>query len=75
MTTQNPQAQSHYNVLDAGDGAFVKAWTRGVPLEGRAEEQLKQVARLPFIHKWVAAMPDVHVGTGRRMYERACRAE
>jgi tRNA-splicing ligase RtcB len=65
MTTPNPQGQTtNYNVLDAGHGAFVKAWTRGVPVEGRAEEQLKQVARLPFIHKWVAAMPDVHVGKG-----------
>ncbi|HEX2568013.1 MAG TPA: RtcB family protein [Polyangia bacterium] len=64
MTTQRPQAQTNYDVLNAGDGAFVKAWTRGVPVEERAQEQLKQVARLPFIHKWVAAMPDVHVGKG-----------
>jgi tRNA-splicing ligase RtcB len=64
MTTENLQAQTNYKVLDAGDGAFVKTWTRGVPVEGKAEEQLKQVARLPFIHKWVAAMPDVHVGKG-----------
>ncbi len=53
-----------YDVINAGDGAFVKAWTRGVPVEDEAREQLKRVARLPFIHKWVAVMPDVHVGKG-----------
>jgi tRNA-splicing ligase RtcB len=53
-----------YQIIDAGDGAFIKAWTRGVPVEPAAEEQLKRVARLPFIHKWVAVMPDVHSGKG-----------
>ena len=42
----------------------VKAWTVGVELEAGAQEQLERVARLPFIHKWVAAMPDVHWGLG-----------
>lgn len=53
-----------YNVIDAGDGAFIKAWTRGVPVEAAAEEQLRRIARLPFIHHHVAVMPDVHVGIG-----------
>jgi tRNA-splicing ligase RtcB len=53
-----------YRTIDAGDGSFVKAWVRGVPIEEDAEEQLKRVAGLPFIHKWVAVMPDVHVGKG-----------
>jgi tRNA-splicing ligase RtcB len=56
--------EGSYQVLHAGDGAFVKAWTRGVPVEDAAAEQLKRVARLPFIHKWVAVMPDVHTGKG-----------
>ncbi len=46
------------------EGAAIKAWTRGVPIEEAAMEQLRNVARLPFIHKHVAAMPDVHWGMG-----------
>src|SRR6476659_6594308 len=46
------------------DGAPIKAWTIGVPVEAEAEAQLKRVAQLPFIHKWVAVMPDVHSGKG-----------
>lgn len=42
----------------------VKTWTRGVPVEDKAREQLRNVASLPFIHKHVAAMPDMHWGMG-----------
>ncbi|ACY12876.1 RtcB family protein [Haliangium ochraceum] len=42
----------------------VKAWVRGVPVEDKARQQLENIAGLPFIHKWVAAMPDVHLGKG-----------
>jgi tRNA-splicing ligase RtcB len=45
-------------------GVPIKAWTVGVPFEKEAEAQLRRVAALPFIHKWVAVMPDVHVGIG-----------
>ena len=45
-------------------GAPIKAWTKGVPLEDAALQQLQNVARLPFIHKHVAVMPDVHWGMG-----------
>ncbi|MEZ6187620.1 MAG: RtcB family protein [Planctomycetota bacterium] len=54
---------THYEVINTGKG-LVKAWIRGVPLEDAAREQLENVARLPFVHKWVAAMPDVHWGYG-----------
>lgn len=54
----------NYNVIDSGHGVPVKAWTRGVPFEDSAREQVLNVARLPFIHKWVAVMPDVHAGKG-----------
>ena len=47
-----------------GAGVPVKAWTVGVPFEAEARAQLERVAELPFIHKWVAAMPDVHLGIG-----------
>ncbi len=42
----------------------IKAWVRGVPVEEKARGQLENIAGLPFIHKWVAAMPDVHLGKG-----------
>lgn len=40
----------------------VKVWTDDV--DSNSMEQLKNIASLPFIHKWVAAMPDVHCGMG-----------
>ncbi len=45
-------------------GAPVKTWTHGVPVEDKAMGQLLNVASLPFIHKHVAAMPDMHWGMG-----------
>src|SRR5689334_592570 len=42
----------------------IKAWTRGVAFEDSAKAQLRNIASLPFIHKWVAVMPDVHTGIG-----------
>jgi tRNA-splicing ligase RtcB len=52
-----------YNFIE-GDGAGIKAWTNGVPVEDAALRQLKNVAALPFVHKHVAVMPDVHFGKG-----------
>ena len=43
-------------------GAPVKIWTDDV--EASALEQLRQLSTLPFIHKQVAVMPDVHGGMG-----------
>jgi tRNA-splicing ligase RtcB (3'-phosphate/5'-hydroxy nucleic acid ligase) len=45
-------------------GAHIKAWTRGVPIEDEARQQLFNVANLPFIHSHIAVMPDVHWGKG-----------
>jgi len=42
----------------------VKAWTKGVPLEKEAEQQLMNVAQMPFVHSHIAVMPDVHWGLG-----------
>ncbi|WP_299624623.1 RtcB family protein [Pelagibius sp.] len=44
--------------------APVKAWVKGVPVEEAARRQLENIARMPFIHSHVAAMPDVHLGRG-----------
>jgi len=53
-----------YEVMNVEGGVPVKSWTRGVPFEEEAKQQLRNIAKLPFIHKWVAAMPDVHLGKG-----------
>ena len=45
-------------------GVSIKHWTRGVPVDDKALKQLSNIARLPIVHRWVAAMPDVHVGIG-----------
>jgi tRNA-splicing ligase RtcB len=45
-------------------GVPIKSWTRGVPVDDKARDQLARAAKMPFIFKHVAAMPDVHVGIG-----------
>lgn len=55
--------ESTYEVMQDG-GVPIKSWTMGVPFDDKAKKQLKNISRMPFIHKWVAAMPDVHVGKG-----------
>jgi tRNA-splicing ligase RtcB len=45
-------------------GHPVKMWTRGVPVEPEAKEQLAKLSRMPFIYHHVAVMPDVHLGKG-----------
>jgi len=42
----------------------IKAWTRGVQVEDAAKQQLLNLSNMPFIHKHIAAMPDVHWGMG-----------
>src|SRR6266496_3305168 len=57
-------SETTYNVIAPESGVPVKAWTKGVPLEDSARKQLLNAAQLPFIFKWIAAMPDVHWGIG-----------
>lgn len=42
----------------------VKAWVEGVAFDENTKQQLLNLADMPFIHKWVAAMPDTHLGKG-----------
>ncbi|HWH76094.1 MAG TPA: RtcB family protein, partial [Candidatus Binatus sp.] len=56
--------QTNYNFIQCENGVPIKAWTKGVAVEAVAEKQLRNVAAMPFIYKWVAAMPDVHWGIG-----------
>lgn len=39
-------------------------WTKDVPVEEEALKQIDNMANLPFIHKHIAIMPDVHWGMG-----------
>ena len=64
MADNTHREATPYEILDAGAGRFAKTWTRGVPVEDAAREQLRRTARMPFVFKWLAAMPDVHLGKG-----------
>src|SRR6185369_12591839 len=57
-------SESTYNVIAPEKGVPIKAWTKGVAMEDEARQQLLNAAQLPFIFKWIAAMPDVHWGIG-----------
>ena len=56
--------EHNFDVTQVENAVPVKHWTRGVPFEDDARRQLTNIAKLPFIHRWVAAMPDVHLGKG-----------
>lgn len=56
--------QRNYQVTQVAGGVPIKTWTRGVAFEDEARQQLINLSRLPFIHPWIAAMPDVHLGKG-----------
>jgi len=51
-------------LLTSPGGAPVKMWTQGVPVEPEARMQLQNTAKMPFIFKHLAVMPDVHLGKG-----------
>lgn len=53
-----------YNIIQDKKGAPIKMWTKGVPVDEKSKEQLLKTAQMPFIYKWMAVMPDVHVGIG-----------
>ena len=51
-------------VIQGHKGGLIKAWIDGVSVEDQARAQLDNIAQMPFIHKHVAIMPDVHWGMG-----------
>jgi tRNA-splicing ligase RtcB len=53
-----------YDTMEVKGGRPVKMWTHGVPVEPEAMEQLANTAKMPFIYRHIAVMPDVHVGKG-----------
>ena len=60
MSRTGPQVQTGSD----GQRVPIKMWTRGVQVEDAAMQQLHNVAAMPFIHKHVAVMPDMHWGLG-----------
>lgn len=55
---------NNFNQLIQENGVPVKMWTNGVPVDPKAVTQLQNTAKMPFIFKHLAVMPDVHVGKG-----------
>ena len=53
-----------YDVINSKNAYPIKMWTQGVPVDEKAKNQLIDTAQMPFIYKWLAVMPDVHVGKG-----------
>lgn len=48
-----------------GRQKLIKMWEpEGHPFEAEAVAQIENIARMPFIHKHVAVMPDAHAGKG-----------
>jgi tRNA-splicing ligase RtcB len=54
----------NYNVIENEGMATIKAWTKGVPFEEQAQQQLRNIASMPLVHSHIAVMPDVHMGKG-----------
>lgn len=53
-----------FQLLETENGKPIKMWTNGVPVEDDAKKQLLNTAKMPFIYKHLAVMPDVHLGKG-----------
>lgn len=45
--------------------APIKIWQSGIEnIDEKCLEQAENLSKLPFVHKWVALMPDTHAGKG-----------
>ena len=58
------ESKRKHEIIETQSGRLIKTWTKGVLFEDEARKQLEQLSELPFIYKWIAAMPDVHAGKG-----------
>ncbi len=47
-----------------GERVPIRAWIQGVEVDEKALAQLRNVSSLPFVHRWIAVMPDCHWGLG-----------
>lgn len=57
-------AKQKYSFHKVEGGSPLKLWDSHGAFEEQAMDQLRNTARMPFIHKHVAGMPDVHLGKG-----------
>jgi tRNA-splicing ligase RtcB len=64
VTTDTRTTATGHQIIDVAGGVPIRAWTVGVPFEAEARAQVERIARMPFIHRHVAVMPDVHLGKG-----------
>ena len=55
---------NHYNEIQTEGAVPIKLWTKGVPIDDKARDQLQNIARLPIVYPHLAVMPDVHLGIG-----------
>src|SRR5258706_8965003 len=55
---------NQFEVTEVEGGKIIKSWTKGVLFEDEAKKQLINMAKLPFIFKHLAVMPDCHAGIG-----------
>lgn len=53
-----------FDLIAAEDAHLIKLWTQGVPVDDGARQQLVDTAKMPFIFRHLAVMPDVHLGKG-----------
>ncbi|BFG81234.1 RtcB family protein [Paraburkholderia terrae] len=53
-----------YQLMEVASGKAVKMWAHGVAIEEACRRQLRNMARMPFVFRHVAVMPDAHVGKG-----------
>ena len=56
--------ETEFQLLEVEHGKPIKMWTHGVPVEEEARAQLINTARMPFVYRHLAVMPDVHLGKG-----------
>lgn len=56
--------EKNYNIRVAPSGTAIKLWNKHVTIEEAALKQLDEVASMPFVKPYVAAMPDCHWGMG-----------
>jgi len=61
---EEARMQSASEVIALPDVRPIRMWTEGVPVEEDARRQLINTARMPFIFRHLAVMPDVHLGKG-----------
>lgn len=54
----------NFTNMEVEGGTNVLLWNKGVNIEEEAVAQLRNLAKMPFVHKHIAAMPDTHWGMG-----------